>query len=179
MRNLRALIVVACCLSMVATSVGPTTTWAGQPSPITRPRHANFVSYDVQLDATGKLGGKLTDRGGAALTRAPVVLYQGRNQVAQTRTDQHGRFKFEKLRGGAYQLYTVGRQAMVRTWTPGTAPPGAGKSLLIVADYGAVRGQYDMGDVLSSGVIPIIVVTSAAIAIPIIVNSNRNKAGSS
>jgi len=179
MRNQRALIAVACCLSMVATSVWPTATWADQPSPIIRPRRANFVSYDVQLDATGKLSGKLTDRGGTALTRAPVVLYQGRNQVAQTRTDRHGRFKFEKLRGGAYQLYTVGRQAMVRTWTPGTAPPGAGESLLVVADYRVVRGQYDMGDVLSSGVIPIIVVTAAAIAIPIIVNSNRNKAGSS
>jgi hypothetical protein len=68
---------------------------------------------------------------------------------------------------------------MVRTWTPGTAPPGTGDSLLVVADYRVIRGQYDLGDVLSSGVIPIIVVTAAAITIPIVVDSNKNKAGSS
>jgi len=164
---------------MLSSAVLPSECLAVPPALATRPARANFVSYDVQLDAEGKFGGKLTDRGGAALMRAPVVLYQGRNQVASTRTDKDGRFAFAKLRGGAYQLYTAGRQGMLRTWTPGTAPPGTGESLLVVADYRAVRGQYDLGDVLTSGVIPIIVVTAAAITIPIVVDSHKNKSGSS
>ena len=179
MRIHRAWIVITCCLSVASTAIYPSFAWAASPTPMKRPERAKFVNYDVELDAKGTFSGKLTDRGGAALMRAPVVLYQGRHQVAAVRTDKHGRFAFEKLRGGAYQLYTVGRQGMVRMWAPGTAPPNAGESLLVVADYRAVRGQYDLGDVLSSGVIPIIVVTAAAITIPVVVESNRNRGGSS
>jgi hypothetical protein len=178
-RKKRAWIAYVCSASLLAATCRPTIVHAEHVASWERPQKAEFVSYDVKLEAGGKFTGKLTDAGGIALVRAPVVIYQGRNELASTRTDEQGYFEFDKLRGGTYQLYTVGRQGMIRAWTPEAAPPGASESLLVATDYRIVRGQYDLNSVLNSAVIPIVVVTSAAIAIPIIVSENKDKKSSS
>lgn len=162
-----------CCFQLLVAGMCPQIAWANPAATIKRPEKARFVSYDAALDASGRLAGKLTDAGGLALVRAPLVLYQGQKLVAQTRTDDQGQFKFHRLRGGSYQLYSVGRQAMVRAWTHGAAPPGVGETLLVVSDYRAIRGQYDLNSVLTSGVVPIVLVTAGAVAIPIIVSDNK------
>jgi hypothetical protein len=178
-RKQKKWIAFSCCVSLLAATFAPTVVRADPATSWERPEKAEFVSYDVKLDASGKFAGKLTDASGVALVRAPVVLYQGRNELASTRTDKQGNFEFDKLRGGAYQLYTVGRQGMVRAWTHESAPPNTSESLLVVADYRVVRGQYDLNRVLSSAVVPIVVVTAAAIAIPVIVSENKDKKSSS
>jgi hypothetical protein len=179
MRNHRPWISCVCCVSVLAFALQPAVVCAEPVSKIEPPQKAEFVAYDVKLDDKGTFAGKVTDASGAALKRAPVVLYQGRKQIAKTRTDKLGRFTFAGLRGGSYQLYTVGRQGMITAWTPSAAPPHASESLLVVTDHRVVRGQYDLNSVLSSGVIPIVVVSAAAIAIPIIVSDSKDRKSSS
>ena len=176
-RDNRRWIAFVSCVSLLGSTITPSFVLADPPAKRQRPKRAEFVSYDVQLGAKGTFSGKLTDAAGKSLVHAPVVLYQGRQAVNSTRTDKRGRFEFDKLRGGVYQLYTVDRQGMVRAWAPGSAPPGTTDSLLVVSGYRAVRGQYDLSDVLRSGVIPIVAVTAAAVAIPIVVSDNK-KSGS-
>ena len=177
-RTGRAWMTWFCCVLILATTPGSSWAWA-DANQLKRPEKAEFVSYDVELARGGIFSGKVTDAGGVALVRAPVVLYEGRKEIAKTRSDEKGRFAFEGLRGGAYQLYTVERQGMVRAWAPGTAPPDTSDSLLVTTQYQVVRGQYDLNSVLHSGVIPIIVVTAAAISIPIIVSDKKDRKNSS
>ncbi|MCG8584034.1 MAG: carboxypeptidase-like regulatory domain-containing protein [Pirellulales bacterium] len=167
-------IATVCCVALLVASSPQVVAYSGPAVQYQRPKEAKFVTYDVALDTRLQLKGQLTDASGVALQRAPVVLYQGKTHIASTRTDHQGRFAIAGVSGGVYQLFTVGRQATVRSWTEGAAPPGAGSSLLVVSDYRAVRGQYDLNSVLHSGVIPIILVTVGAIAIPIIVSDNKD-----
>lgn len=173
MRSCGRILAQACCALVLLVSA--TTREAAAQKNKPSQAAAKLPTYDVALDRAGTLTGVVTDRNGKQLTNAPVVVFQGRKQVADVRTDKKGRFQVAGLRGGNYLLFTYKRQARLRTWAQGTAPPAATKDLLVVSDFQAVRGQHDLGEIFSSSIIPATVVTAAAIAIPVAVSNNRDK----
>lgn len=86
--------------------------------------------------------GRVLDQQGAPQANTPVILLARGEKLAETRTDQNGSFTFANLRGGVYQVVSTGAVGVYRVWMPGTAPPSAQSSALIVAGQDLVRGQY-------------------------------------
>ncbi len=111
---------------------------------------------------------------GAALS---VALLHGRQTVAQTRTDVHGRFAFRNLSGGLYRVLIGTRDGrswrFYRLWTAEGAPPYALGRLDIVLGRRLVRGQSP----IPSGGFPraaaIAAIAAGAIAPPIIHHSAK------
>ena len=52
--------------------------------------------------ATGGIGGKVTDEKNAGIAGAHVILTSSSGIQLNTTTDQNGAFKFENLRSGSY-----------------------------------------------------------------------------
>jgi hypothetical protein len=85
--------------------------------------------------------GRVLDQQGAPQADAPVYLLAQGQKLTETRTDQNGGFAFANLRGGVYQVATADALGVYRVWMPGTAPPSAQPTALIVAGDDLVRGQ--------------------------------------
>ena len=69
-----------------------------------------------------------------------LALFKNGKEIARLETDQRGRFAVNGLKGGVYQVATVGQQGVYRMWAPRTAPPVAKKGLILVSGD-VVRGQ--------------------------------------
>ena len=65
------------------------------------------------------IGGKLRDNNGTVLTNETVLLKQKGVQLAETRTDGHGYFRFFGLKGGKYELEVPGQKIYISRSTPG------------------------------------------------------------
>lgn len=86
---------------------------------------------DISLTREGELVGMLVDQQAKPIANAVVQLKQGRDTIAQAKTDAQGVFRVEAARGGVYQLVTEKENVAVRLWTKNSAPPAA-KSLAVV-----------------------------------------------
>jgi hypothetical protein len=95
----------------------------------------------VALHDGGVLYGQVVNAEAVARANADVVLFQQDRQVAATRTDRDGRFRFAGLKAGVYQLATPLGISQYRLWAPRTAPPAALASIVVVEDP-VVRGQH-------------------------------------
>ena len=126
--KLSLLAVCLACLSMLASPV-----LAATPSVI-KPR-------DVLLHQGGMLYGQVVDSEGGAVTNTPVSVLSGTKEVARVQSDRSGRFKVDGLRGGVYEVASVGQKKVYRLWAPQTAPPAAQQGLMLVANNDFVRGQ--------------------------------------
>ncbi len=100
---------------------------------------------DVVLGEGGVLVGQVVDSKGAAIPLALVSLRTGGKEIARLQSDQDGNFRVASLKGGVYQIVSVGNEGTYRLWSPRTAPPAAIKSLTVVARGDVVRGQYATG----------------------------------
>jgi len=98
-------------------------------------------TVDVTLTAGGVLQGQVIDRQGAPLAKIPVALRDRDRQISGAVTDEYGRFAVGSLRGGVYQIVAGGGYATYRLWSPGTAPPSAEQTALLVVGQDVVRGQ--------------------------------------
>lgn len=96
---------------------------------------------DVSLRDGGVLAGQVLDPQGIAKAGTPVSLNADQKQLAVSKTDQNGTFAFGGVRGGVYQLVTAEGHGIYRAWAPGTAPPSAKSSVLLVSGANTVRGQ--------------------------------------
>ncbi|MGD9633209.1 MAG: carboxypeptidase-like regulatory domain-containing protein [Pirellulales bacterium] len=97
---------------------------------------------DVELAYGGLLVGRLTDANGRPVVNAPVSVLSAGKPLAAMHTDGEGVFAVAKLRGGVHEIATADAVQVCRLWAPGTAPPGAPKSIDVVASGDVVRGQY-------------------------------------
>jgi len=134
---------------------------------------------DVTLDARGSLLGVVVNVEGVPVSEAAVTLRRCDVEVGRTVTDGLGRFAIEGLRGGTHQLATGRYATLVRTWSPGTAPPHAKSLALLVVGDDVVRGQVPMGQFLASDAFVFTVLAGALVAVPVAVHATNDKAPSS
>lgn len=127
---------------------------------------------DVQLADRGRLYGVVVDPQGSPKAGVAVRVGQFERQVAESRTDESGRFSVSGLRGGTYQLAINGSGSVVRAWAPNTAPPGAKQCVLIVTGQGIARGQMPLEDFFASDAFIVWGMVAAVIAIPIAVHNS-------
>ncbi len=97
---------------------------------------------DVALGNGGVLVGQVVDAQGAAVAMATVTLADHKQEIAQVRADQEGKFSVPGLRGGVYRISFRGQDAMYRLWAPNTAPPVAQQGVILVVGDDVIRGQY-------------------------------------
>jgi hypothetical protein len=97
---------------------------------------------DVALQKDGVLVGHVVDAQGAVLAEAPVSIRLAGKEIARVQSDKNGQFSVPNLKGGVYEVATVGSNEVYRAWAPRTAPPVAQKGVLMVANGDVVRGQY-------------------------------------
>ncbi len=134
---------------------------------------------DVQLHKNGVLLGQVVTAQNAPVPNEPVLLRNGKAELAKTQTDRNGYFAFKGLDSGVYQVVAANGQGTYRAWTPGTAPPSGNQGVLIVAQKNAVRGQCAPAcsfKNLMSNPLVIAGIVAAAIAIPIAVHNSRGPA---
>jgi len=152
-----------------AAGLGAANLPAGAPAPVA----------DVTLDARGNLLGVVLRVEGVPVSGATVTLRHGDHQVGRTVTDGLGRFTIEGSRGGTHQLYSGRYATLVRTWSPGTAPPHAKSLALLVVGGDVVRGQIPAAQFLTSDAFVFTVLAGALVAVPIAVHATKDKAPSS
>ncbi len=109
---------------------------------------------DVALHDGGVLVGFLLNPQNVPVTDSDVLIHRQGQLVAKTTTNEQGRFVVAGLRGGAYEIVCDGDLAAVRAWAPGTAPPNALQTVLVVTHDDVIRGQTegDSGVSLSGGI---------------------------
>ncbi len=135
-------------------------------------------AIDLELRPGGVLVGQVIDAHGVPQPATPVSVRLVGRELASTVTNRAGWFSVRGLRGGMYEVLAGRAGAAIRVWAPGTAPPTAQRTALIVAG-GAVRGQHGpVGYWLCN---PLIVgaIVAAAIAIPVAIHNNRAEAPAS
>jgi hypothetical protein len=129
---------------------------------------------DVALDAGGRMRGQVVDAQGKPLVKETVVAQSvASRQVAQTTTDDHGRFVLEGLGGGVHRVATTNSTIVCRCWAGGAAPPAASNQLLMVSDESIHRGQRPIGEILTNPILLGLLLT-AAIVIPIAVHNSQD-----
>ena len=98
--------------------------------------------HDIALYENGQMQGKVVNRAGVAVAFVPIILHQSGALVAQMETDRDGMFRIENLRGGVYALQAGNAKRLYRVWAPGTAPPAADRSALVIVNEEITRGQF-------------------------------------
>jgi hypothetical protein len=96
---------------------------------------------DVALRTGGQLVGQVLSDAGSPLASSPVTIRQQGRELGRTVTDANGVFAVAGLRGGTYTVAAAGAAVAFRLWAPGTAPPSAVHSAMVVAGERIVRAQ--------------------------------------
>ncbi len=122
------------CLGMLLSPTAMVAAPLAAPSPM--------VPSDVALGDGGVLVGQVVDAQGVAVAMATVTLADHKQEIAQVRVDQEGKFSVPGLRGGVYRISSRGQDAMYRLWAPHTAPPVAQQGVILVVGDDVIRGQY-------------------------------------
>ncbi len=122
------------CLGMLLSPMAMAAAPLAAPSP--------RAPSDVALGDGGILVGHVVDAQGVAVAMATVTLADHKQEIAQVRADQEGKFSVPGLRGGVYRISSRGQDAMYRLWAPNTAPPVAQQGVILVVGNDVIRGQY-------------------------------------
>ena len=82
---------------------------------------------DIRIQASGSIHGQMprVDSG------STVHVLRNGHVIASVPSDANGRFTVPGLRGGTYELSSGKSRAIVRAWSPGTAPPIAGDTVTL------------------------------------------------
>ena len=135
--KLNSLKFAAAALSCLGMLLSPTAMVA---APLAAPNP--MIPSDVALGDGGVLVGQVVDAQGVAVAMAKVTLADHKQEIAQVRADQEGKFSVPGLRGGVYRISSRGQDAMYRLWAPHTAPPVAQQGVILVVGDDVIRGQY-------------------------------------
>jgi hypothetical protein len=151
---------------------------ANPPANATSARPASIAPLairDVALEPGGVLRGQVVDQQGAPCAGLPVAMIKsgaGSATAVAGKTDAHGRFQFEGLSAGVYQVGTANGCTVCRVWAPQTAPPSAVPAAMIVHGEGPVRGNLGGIGPWGWGLIGLGV--AAAIAIPFLLHDDAS-----
>jgi hypothetical protein len=173
-------------LVLAGMMASPISALATQPTAPSRP---TLEPADVTLSHGGLLRGYVVDGQGVAAAGVAVRLVSPDGQQVDTRSDSQGRFGYQGLAGGTYQLQTEFGEVACRTWTSSAAPPRSSASLLVVHDEQLARGQWGpppagnafVSQMKETMTHPFMVaaVIGAAVAIPVAIhNANQDDSGS-
>lgn len=130
---------IACSLLLVS---APVAAAARQPAAANEQRREKIECSDVALTKEGELFGQLTNGDSKPIAGAKVWLLDGRREPVSAHTNESGRFGFKQLRPGVYSVQTGDAARVCRVWNAKSAPPKSISGVLLVADEGAVRGQF-------------------------------------
>lgn len=167
-KNLKMSAAVLSCLGMFISPV------AAAPA-VAAPR-------DITLHEGGVLLGQVVNAQGASVASTSVSLVSGGKEVARTQTDSTGKFTVSGLKGGVYQIASANHQDVYRLWSPQTAPPAAGRGVMLVSGQDIARGQGTGGPFsgitnwISKHPIMTAGAVAAAIAIPIALDDDDDPA---
>lgn len=128
---------------------------------------------DVALRDGGAMIGAVYSAEGLPQADQLVSLQTNGREVVRTKTDEHGRFIADGLKGGVYQVVTAEGVSTYRAWSPGTAPPSAQPAALVVNGE-VVRGfghHGTLGHWLSNPWV-LAAIVATAIAVPIALNDD-------
>jgi hypothetical protein len=98
---------------------------------------------DVVLGENGEMTGYVLDGQGKAIARTKVAVRIGRQTVAETTTDNDGRFLIPELRSGVCQIVHSDGVSVFRVWKNGTAPRNARSNALMIVGKKQIRGQNE------------------------------------
>jgi hypothetical protein len=132
------------------------------------------LPIDVALADDGSLYGVVIGAGGETLSGVPIAVRLAGAESVRLVTDRQGRFRAIPSRGGLCQVTAGPQTTLFRVWTPGTAPPGAGRLAVVVEGPPTVRGQTPLPSYFRSEAFLIGGVIAGAIAIPILIHNFRN-----
>ncbi|QDS95988.1 hypothetical protein FF011L_47920 [Roseimaritima multifibrata] len=122
------------------------------------------------------LQGALVDANGQAIAEATVVLSRMDEVIDQQVTDAEGRYAFENVQAGHYQVRSAAGMELVRTWEADSAPNGAKQGIIQTVDRDMARGRFGHYGLSTCQKILIGGVIAAAIAIPIAVSNDDDDA---
>jgi hypothetical protein len=128
-------------------------------------RQATASVIDVSLIDGGVLQGQVVNPQGQVVANAPVVLTQGKNEVAKATTNQNGQFALKGVKGGVYVVSTDGAVGVVRAWSPRTAPPSSVYGVLLVPQDVTTRAQLIGNGNMGLGAIAVLTLVGTVIAV--------------
>jgi len=131
---------------------------------------------DLRLDHRGVLDGLVVGRDGVPMAEEPVAIWRDGRKIAELATSQAGRFSFQGLRGGVYEIGCAGHRGVYRLWTWSTAPPSSRDGLLIVTTKSLVRGQHRWTPWFSKQSVISAALMGGAAAAPVVVLNQRRSA---
>lgn len=99
---------------------------------------------DVKLTKNGTLVGYVVDHQGRVQAEQTVRILQGKNVVAELKTDDKGRFKVDGIKGGVYQIQSAKGEKLYRAWADGTAPKSSQEYAVVSTAKPVVRGQEEV-----------------------------------
>ena len=171
-------------LVMLFTTVRPLAAAPPQPLGADGADELLIPLVDIELGERGALAGLLTSPQGEPAANVPVVLRTIEGIDVPTMTDDEGRFRYEQLVGGMYQLNAENSSLMCRVWAPGTAPPESPPELLLVRSDDIAAGQWGPPEVGNKAVRgftramanPVVatLVVAAAVGIPVAIHNANN-----
>jgi len=127
--------------------------------------------FDIGLKSDGVFAGRVVDHTGAPAAKAEVIVRQGHQVVAQTKTDAEGHFAVKGLRGGVYEVSSGKTVGTYRVWNETVAPPAAKEQALLVLGQNGARGQFGA---MGGGVLLVAGIAIAALVVGIIALDEAN-----
>jgi len=114
---------------------------AARAAELASPANGATRVQDVELSTGGSLLGVAINHQGLASHGLNVQVRQNGQVIGTAVSDPDGAFAISGLRGGIYEVVSGQSLRYCRVWVPGTAPPSARPSLLVVDPQQTVRGQ--------------------------------------
>lgn len=138
------------------------------------------TAIDVALDADGLFSGRVVDPRGEGLPEAEVAVINDQQIVATVKTDGEGFFCVGGITAGTYQLASNRAVRSCRVWFPGTAPPSAKPSALLVSPDAVAAGQVAPLRYWLANPNVMIAIAAIAVVIPIVAfNVSKDRRASS
>jgi hypothetical protein len=150
---------------------------------------------DVSLSEGGRLEGQVVDYQGNVVPNVSVILRADGVEPISTTTTDEGRFAYDGVPGGVYQVVAKnGKASTIRAWTQDAAPPNAKEEAILYVEpiedpqplppsyqnppayRGNMRPQVGPVKRILSNPIVLPAAIATAIALPIALNSHSTPA---
>ncbi|MCA9178602.1 MAG: carboxypeptidase regulatory-like domain-containing protein [Planctomycetales bacterium] len=150
------------CFAVLLSLSVVTSTFAGTPV---------AKNADLRLGDDGAISGQVLTSAGQPQADYELQLRDAKGDVIRVaKTDTQGAFRIQ-ARPGAYQLAMKDQTVPVRVWANQTAPPSAGKGLLITTGNTA-RGQLFGAGSIGPTVLVVGAITTATVVGIVVANNS-------
>ena len=129
---------------------------------------------DVELGPGGVLIGRVVDSRGLPQAGVAVSIANEHRVMGATQSDDVGVFRLAGLRGGTYRITVKDGVSVSRLWAANTAPPKAGRSLMVVSGGGVLAGQFAPLKVWLADPFIMAGIVAVAVAVPVAIAASRD-----